>query len=265
MRTLYILLFLTGCVKAQTGSLGMRSRSATLIIINGDSNSGGIGSNDSAAAGEKGSRSKVKIINNHTNQFETLNIGVNNNFVVGIVDSANTHGIELGISNSIDSGRFLDPTYLVKTGYSGSKISTLSTTYWYNFNVRMDSAIAYLSRNNIPYETFMVLFDGINDTNAHVDTTTWKAQLVAYVASIRAKYGRVPILMPYVPLKGSLDSALVLSYNISIGNMSGSITNFYPYQSNDCYTKTGPHFEYSGFKILAARMVAILKTFYIYQ
>lgn len=256
---------LLGCAKSQSTVFGMRMTSATVFIIDGDSNSGGIGANDSATIGEIGSRTNVKIINNHSFAMETMNIGVNNNFVVGIVDSANTHGIELGLANSVDSGRFLTPAYVVKTGYSGAKISTLNTTYWGNLNTRIDSAIGYLNRNSIRYEMYMFLSDGINDSNAHVDSATWKASLKTYLASIRSKYGRMPTFMPYIPLKSSVDSALVLQYNIIIGYLAGEVADFYPIQSSDCYTVSGPHFPYSSFKILAARMVAILKSIYKFQ
>ncbi|MBL8182439.1 MAG: InlB B-repeat-containing protein, partial [Blastocatellia bacterium] len=88
-----------------------------LVIITGESNSGGYAVNADATPTELSARPGVQILNNNTLLFEDLDIGTNNLIGhAGLSENA-THGFELGLANSVAASEWPNsPVYLVKAG-----------------------------------------------------------------------------------------------------------------------------------------------------
>lgn len=101
------------------------SRMVPLIIIVGESNSGGYALNSELSSSELLARPAVQILNNNTLVFEDLQIGVNNLIGHSGLSNGPTHGMESGLANSIESGLNwgVDQIHLVKTGQGGSQVS----------------------------------------------------------------------------------------------------------------------------------------------
>lgn len=254
-----IFCFATLGAVSQSGFLGASVRSYPLIVFHGDSNSQGIGKNDSALVSEIGVRSSVNIVNNNTLVFETLNIGVNNEIGGNMpADSLSDHGWELGLANSTDSGTLSSPAYIIKTGQSGATVLRLDTgAFWNAFTSRIDTAIKQLPTS---HTIFMFYSEGINDCNTNVPVLTWVANTKIHIARIRAKYGKVPIFMTRMP-SGSINPVLSAQYDAAIINLASDITDFYAISTSGAEIN-GIHWTYNGLKVLATRMIYTLKANY---
>ena len=147
-----------------------------LIVLFGESNSGGIAPNSSALSAELLPRN-LKILNNSTLQFEPLDIGTNN--LIGHIGLEyamyNSHGMELELANQYDNGYFgVQDVYLVKAGAGGSKVSdwTSGGAYFTTFLNRVNTARNLL--NVAPENIIFMLSLGINDKGINTPVATYK-------------------------------------------------------------------------------------------
>ena len=265
---LFPLLITTLFVHAQLGYMGLKQSTSTysIIIMNGESNSGGRAPNTSATAAEQLARTNTKILNNYTLGFENLQIGVNNlmlHYLINPSPNTSEHSWELGIANSVDSGTLTPPVYIVKTGQGGSYIADWAMTgstlrFWDTLTKRVDTANKLITAANRGYIPRMYLFYtlGINDAIANTDTAVWKTKVKSYFSNLRSRYGNLPIFITYIPVAYS-------NFNIKITEICREISDCYPIATSDLALQAdGNHWTYLSQKTIAARMIYTLKSFY---
>jgi len=162
-----------------------------LIVLFGESNSGGIAQNSSATLSELSPRN-TKILNNTTLQFEALDIGSNNLIGhIGLESYVSTaHGMENEIANKFDTGYFNEyEIFIVKAGAGGSKVSQWQTggVYYNTFKSRVNTAINLLFPTE-PINIKFMLTLGINDKLAGTSTADYKNGLKTLINNIKADY-----------------------------------------------------------------------------
>jgi len=264
MKKIFLLTAVLFCslAQAQTGAMGVHRPdsilSRPLFVFFGESNSVGYATNSSALPGELGLRPGIKIFNNTTLLFETLNIGVNHQQNAG--EDLTQHGWELGIANIIDSvGKLPTTCYLVKVGRNGARISQWNTggAYYNTLIAKVDSAKAILTALNggrAP-RIFFFYSQGINDIIASTNPAVWKASTKTLFADVRTRYGPAPIYITYLPPFYGL-------LNPVITEIAGEVKYLYPIQTGDLVN--GLHWDYTGMKVIATRMIYTLKAHYIF-
>ena len=159
-----------------------------LIVLFGESNSGGIAPNSSATSQELAPRN-LPIMNNSTNQFEPLDIGTNN--LIGHIGLEyamyNSHGMELEIANKYDANYFPNnDVFLLKAGAGGSKIDEWESgdVYYQTFLSRCQNAMSLLFGSN-PVNIKFMLSIGINNKGIGTPVATYKAGLKSLVQRVR--------------------------------------------------------------------------------
>lgn len=235
----------------------IRNKKPLLVIINGESNSGGYALNSEAPNEEKGERSNVQILNNNTLVFENLNIGVNNLLGHSGLSNGVTHGFELELANRADSNvsGIYNDVHLIKTGQGGSQISqwNIGGSYMNSFYTRIDEAKTLIdfSKYNI-----VILFSlGINDAISGTNTTTWKSGVTTHFQTIRNKVGaNVPIIMTEFQGMGS-GGTQYSNYNIAIQELASTIEGVYSINVSEAGLRDVNHWNYSGMKTVAGRML----------
>lgn len=230
-----------------------------MIVIAGESNSGGIALNSDATEQELLPRPELQILNNNVLYFEDLWVGVNNLIQhAGLSDSPSynqSHSWELQLANKAADGEFgTPPIYLVKTGQGGSRIAQWNEggEYYTKFCERVDSAIYELSITGTrPFSMFYT--QGINDAIAGTDLTTWKNATVAHFAKIRTRYGAdIPIFMTKF-------MASWAAYSNAVEEVCGMVGNCWFVETDDLpLFPDGNHWTYAGQKEIANRLVAKL-------
>lgn len=232
-----------------------------LIIIAGESNSGGTAVNASLTAYELAPRTSTKILNNTTLTFHDLDIGTNN--MIGHQPFADNiyHSLENGLANCADS-LVGQPLYILKTGMGGTKINNWNDSLslygganaWQQTKPRVDSAVKLMTTINggIAPPLYLVWTIGINDAVALTDTTVWKDAVKTFFIKFRARYGNVPIFMLYIP---PLVSA---AYNRKILEIASEVSWFYPIRTDDAPLQDLYHWNYIGMKIIATRIIHII-------
>ncbi len=238
-----------------TGVLG-DPRWVPLIIITGESNSGGIGANSDATPTEQAPHHSVQILNNTTMLWEDMQIGVNNLIGHSGLESyaSSSHGWELVLADSVEAGQWLDnPVYLVKTGQGASTIAQwdVGQSYWTTFNTRVDAALALIaSAGKIPL-IYMFYTQGINDALGGTNEATWKQKTIDHIAKIRVKLGNIPIFMPeFMSVSGGAyynDSLTAIANEVpAVFLVSATGANVYPDNN---------HWTYQGMKVTGQRMI----------
>lgn len=265
---------MTSCAKAQPyfGRIinygGQQSYSQPLlIIIAGESNSGGIALNSYATSPELAKR-KLKILNNSTlSSFDSLDIG-SNNLVghCGLQYAASTgHGLELQIANSYDSGYFGNRNvYLCKAGQGGTVISQWAdeATYTAETTVepydiyfeRVDSAIAIITRNDTIPRCILIWSQGINNGGGY--PTSWKNGTKSLFTDMRSQITSLPI---YITRFDSMSDY----YYTQMTEIASELSDIAIISSAGCETSqvvagAGFHWGYTGMKVLARRLIAAI-------
>lgn len=236
-----------------------------LIIISGESNSGGRALNSSASPSELAPRSSVQIFNNITFGFQNLDIGTNNLLGHSGLATDTEHSWELEMANRVEAGSFgNNPMYLVKTGQGGTKIENWAvgnTAYngvdcWQVFQSRVDSAISQLhGMSGLDVQPYLFYTQGINDAIAGTNLTTWKAATIAHFAKIRAKYGDMPIVMTKLMTTYN-------SFNPIIDQITAEVTECYSVVTADATLRDVNHWDYAGQKLVAGRMMDTILAYY---
>lgn len=227
-----------------------------LIIINGESNSGGIGLNSDLAASELLSRSSVQILNNNTLNFEPLLIGSNN--LIGHVGlesyASNSHGWEAGLANAVEAGLFkgFNQVFLVKTGQGGSVIDqwAINGAFFSSYISRVQAAkqlILNMGKTPIPYIWYT---QGINDRIAGTNGTTWKTKTIEHFKNLRRYIGYAPVIAPL--FMSGQDP-----YNTYLSEIQATEKYFFTIDSTGSGLRDGNHWNAQGLKLLASRMVDV--------
>lgn len=244
-------------------SIGRKTHKPLLIIINGESNSGGYALNSEAPNEEKGVQSQVQILNNTTLVFEDLNIGVNNLIDHAGLSNGVTHGFELELGiRANTSNPFYNNVHLIKTGQGGSQISqwNIGGSYMNSFYQRIDAAKSLINFDN--YNIVILFSLGINDAIASTNLTTWKLGVTTHFQTIRNKIGRnVPIIMTEFQGMGS-GGTQYSNYNIAIQELASTIENVYSINVSGAGLRDINHWNYSGMKTVAGRMLNKVEEIY---
>ena len=241
-------------------SLGNSPRVAgryVLVIINGESNSGGYAPNSEAPSEEVGSQPQVQILNNNSLVFEDLNIGVNN-----LLDHAGlpggNHGFELELAvRSLEDSTFYKPvTHLIKTGQGGSMISqwNVGGAYFNKFVQRIEAAQNEIEFNRV---TPVILFSlGINDAISGTNVNTWKAGVIQHFINLREVIGlgNVPIIMTEFQGMGSGGNQYS-SYITAIREIAAEVENVYSVDVSGAALRDTNHWNYAGMKLVAGRLL----------
>ena len=227
-----------------------------MVVINGESNSGGIANNSDALAEELGVRKSVKILNNQTLTFEDLNIGVNNLLEhTGIFDVTTLHGWELELANWSDKQtRFQKPVFLLKTGHGGSRISEWKTSgsYYTQLINRVSAAKRQLAGEKYTTVVFFTL--GLNDTLTGTDVTVWKSGVKEHFRNLRRMLGPdTPIIMTRFMKEYPV-------YNKAIEEICEEVPNTYSINTQDATQKDIYHWDYAGMKLITDRMIKVFES-----
>jgi len=233
------------------------------FVITGESNSGGIGSNASATAGELASRSAVQIMNLTSGNFlfENLDIGTNNlRDHAGLEGYYNTsHGLELQLANSTEANDFPDnpQVYLVKTGQGGSQVSqwNYAGTNFTKFLQRTTAAKTQIPSNR-KWVVWMSI--GINDGIAGTNINTFKTNLTTYINNIKADLpGAIIVMTQFQSMPASLGYPTI---NTALADVAAAEPNVYVVDTTAATGTDGAnHWLYSGLKTVASSMVTTTK------
>jgi hypothetical protein len=250
----------------------------TLIIMLGESNSGGLARNIEAPTNELNVRYGINILNNNSFEVETLNIGSTGNNLLGhygIPDVTSSvwngacgppHGWELGLANKVDQNAFNNsPIYILKAGQGGSTIGdwNIGGSYWNTFVNRYNTIISQIPETPNVYIWYEL---GINDCINNTNINTWKDGLVNHFANIRQTIGiSAPIFMTLLPDVGTAGSPIsgISSYNNIIRGISAYSPLAYWVKTDDAAMLSDQivtngdiyNWNYYGMKKIAYRMV----------
>jgi len=237
------------------GPAGSPERFVPLIIITGESNAGGYALNTEATSGELAARQSVQILNNTTLTFEDLDIGTNN--LIGHSGLANgpTHGLELGLANSVETDDWFDDSiYLIKAGQGASTIAQWAEgqSYWTTFLERVNAGIDLIrATGKIPL-IYVLYSQGINDSLASTNADTWKTATIAHLAKIRTLLGYVPVLMT------RLMSPAYDTYNSKIDQIAAADSMNFAVSVTGATLRDTNHWDYAGMKLIVSRMTALI-------
>ena len=174
-----------------------RANFVPLILFVGESNATGLAPNADLTVAQKAPRTSVKILNNTTLAFETLQVGVNNTIDSATFTNNAQHGWEVGLADAVEGGMFapFSQVYLIKAGQGGATISSwaMGGTFWTKFATRYAAAVASLSAQGLRPMPVVWYSQGINDRGN--DQVWWRGQTLAFFAQLRSLVGYCPVLM----------------------------------------------------------------------
>lgn len=224
-----------------------------LLIMTGESNSGGMVPNSYASEAECEPRTALQIFNPLTSGFEALKLGGNNLIGHAGLSDNTMHSWENELANLATKGTINNPTYLVKTGQGTSKIAEWAEGKNYSniFNKRVDTAIELRGIKG-DYKFALLYTQGINDKEYGWDPAAWKAATIARFNYLRARYGTFPIVM----------TKFMKTYpdlNVLVEEVCNQVKDCYFINTDDIPLLDPYHYSYEGQKMIANRMVAKLK------
>ncbi|MCJ8332027.1 MAG: hypothetical protein HRT89_10890 [Lentisphaeria bacterium] len=226
-----------------------------LIIINGESNSGGCELNTMLTAAELEPYESVQVLNNENLEFEPMQIGVNNLMGHIGIDPALHHGFELELANRADQmPEGSAPVHLVKTGHGGSTIGQWETPdiYYQIFLQRINAAKELLEDKPIKPALFFSL--GINDSNCETEISIWIPKIKAHFTAMRSELGEeTPIIMTKF-------MEYHAHYNDAIDQICSEDPNTCSVNTLDATLLDINHWDYEGLKLVSGRLIdALLK------
>jgi lysophospholipase L1-like esterase len=231
-----------------------KSADKLLVVINGESNSGGYALNSEATAAELAPRPAVLILNNETlKAFEPLDIGTNNLLGHTGLAPSDTHGFELMLAERAERAPAKNqPVYLVKTGHGGSTIAQWAPdgAYFQTFLKRIAAAKELLKEEEVRP---VVLFSlGINDAIAGTKLEVWKPGVIVHFENLRKALGaETPIVMTrFMPNYAA--------YNAAIEEICQTVPHTYSVNTLDAPLRDPNHWNYAGMKLVTGRMLDVL-------
>lgn len=233
-----------------------------LFIQTGESNSGGYALNSDLPSWLLTPQTHVKILNNNSLAFESMQIGVNS--LIGHAglnaDAATSHSWEAGIARACRAGEFSGLSggvHIVKTGQGGSTIAQWAEdgAYWATFVTRVQAAIAALSvAGRVPWVAVLYTH-GINDAIAGTDFTVFKNAIAAHLAKMRTLLGPVPVMLTELPAARAAYTAKLQELVDADANNYMIETGPYPGAAADGPLRDTNHWSVMGQDRIAARMV----------
>jgi len=221
-----------------------------LVIITGESNSGGYALNSEATREEVSARPAVQILDNDALVFRPLDIGTNNLLGHKGLKPTETHGFELELANwaeRLPKSRL--PVYLVKTGQGGSRIVEWAADgrYFQTFRDRVAAAKRLLSDEDVRP---VILFSlGINDAIAGTPLEEWSPAVEEHLGRMRREVGGEP------PIVMTRFMARYAAYNAAIEEICRRVPCTTSVETLDAPLRDANHWNYAGMKLVAGRML----------
>jgi len=240
----------------------IRTRQKTLIIMFGESNSGGTALNSQATALELSARSRVQIWDNVNNDsFDNLQIPVNSLLKHMRLEEYNgtKHGMELQLANYVYNNHFgTNEIYLVKAGQGGTRArqwveNTLYYDYylWDEWKNRVLGAIAKLRSMRIRPSIKIMFSLGINDSIDGLDAETFKNRLKQLITMVDAEIG----VVPWYATRIMRTNANYIAIDDALVEVSNEVSNFNVVSITGAGLQDSNHWSYSGFKLIVDRMI----------
>jgi hypothetical protein len=238
-----------------------------LIILFGESNASGRAPNSAATAYERTARPSVRILNNNSRVFEPLDLDQNNS--IDVCGFTTEHGMEVGLANAVEAGRLKNPTYLVKSACSGTRIDQWlngsGQPSWNEMRSKVDAALAQLTAQGITKRRITVWMSiGLNDAVQGTPADSFYARINRFTAAFRAAYGatikfHMTQFHRYRPDFGeTAPTGNGHPYNAIIDLINANDPNLTTVETTDAGWITGEeaiHWSANGFKVIADRMV----------
>lgn len=250
-------LLVTFAGKVNNGFSYPQTGTPTIIVLFGESNSGGLASNQRINAQEWRPR-LLPIMNNNTGLFEPLKIGKNNlRKHYGLEYAYDTaHGMENELANQHGFGVFKScPTYLVKAGQGGS--TTLnwdgSTYYRDTLYQRVDRACSLVQSETgkVPQLVFMLSL-GINERFS-TPAATYKTNIQSIIAGVKSNFSGKRCLFGLMQFQFV---GTMTDYDTKMTEISAADTTVFTFSTADCQNiGDGIHLNYFGFKTCTQRFV----------
>ena len=239
-----------------------------VIVITGESNSGGSGRNVDVSPKEKEPRPSVQIMNLTSGKFgfETMQLGVNNlRDHTGMNETHYTswHGFENELANEVDANSFPhhEQVYLIKTGHGGSRIAQWTENspsgFWKKFIERTEAGKRQLPDN----PQWVVWFSlGINDAIAKTPIEQWEKEIRAHLKKIKAQLPGAIIIMTQFQSMGEGEAKDIYpETDATIAKIAGDDTDVYAVDSTGADLVDRNHWSYKGLKTVTQRMVKITR------
>lgn len=236
-----------------------------LFVIAGESNAGGAAPVSGLPPVDLAPASSIRIWNNSTNIFESLQIGTNN--LIGHTGFANNInvGIERGLLKDF-STLGLNEVYLLKAGHGGSTIAQWSqgnaTGYLATLTSRYLLAKQAIEMAGFRVKPIFIWWLGLNDAGIPTNAATWKTATQTLFANVRSVLGAATPIYMYKLMTNAPNAAARISYNTEIDSMALSDSNLYPVTipANAEQTADGTHYTLHGYvtawKALVDRIIS---------
>lgn len=221
-----------------------------LVIITGESNSGGFAPNSEATREELAPRPAVQILDNDALVFRPLEIGVNNLLGHAGLRPTETHGFELELANRAEQWPAdRRPVWLVKTGQGGSRIADWAPdgAYFRTFRTRVAAARRLLADEEVRPVILVSL--GINDAIAGTPLDEWTPAVVAHLARLRQEVGGDP------PIVMTRFMERYAATNAAIEEVCRAVPGTASVDTLDAPLRDANHWNHAGMKIVAGRML----------
>jgi hypothetical protein len=228
-----------------------------VILMIGESNSGGIALNSDASEGELGEHPSVQIMHPATLEFTSLIIGDSNqnnlldHFGLTDIYGEICHGWELQLAAQVEAGLWpSDRVYLIKAGQGGSMVSdwdNVGGAFFTKFATRISAAKTHFAANDQIPLFYIWYTHGINDAVALTNIVAFKASMKNFWANIRSYTGFAPIAATEIP-------SIYEPYNVAIRELIDEDKFASMVDTTGLGMRDTNHWNYSGVKAIADRM-----------
>jgi hypothetical protein len=242
---------------------GRKKHRPVLVIIIGESNSGGYVLNSTVPDGLLTTYNSVQILNNFSFLFEDLQMTVNNTLDhTGGLTGDTWCGMELGLALRANVYDFYGTgCKLIKTGHGGSTISQWSSdgTYFGKFIQRIEAA---QSQINFASYKIVVLFSlGINDTISGTPMNTWKTGVSNLIANMRSVIGQgnTPVIMTGFEGMGTGGNQFN-AVTEAMAELTTTEANVHKITAAGAPLGDPNHWNYTGMRIITNRLLTLFES-----
>lgn len=237
-----------------------------VILMIGESNSGGQSLNSDLSVSELSLHSEVQILSYYTNIFEDLDIGANNqqghyyasgsdlNFADSL-RSATQHGWENVLTDDNDFNSYgLSKIHIVKAGQGGSRIEMWEAgdTASLIAENKIQLATSLLAAAGKEPKWYVWMSFGINDAIAGTNTTNFKDSTVTWIERLRGYMGQTaPVFMTSI---SDMGSGTYTAYETQINTIASNDDNIWVVPTTGLDKDDSNHWSADGMRTIGERM-----------